>query len=383
VYQQSAFTFPDDLDFKTVVDIHVYNGFILPLPFRLRTGPFFSVHVSDSFDVILRNRLAIPHGTPSDDVLRMMWEGKNFRPREQFFTEALVLDKNPLVTANFRGEFVAYMESTGDHKMPGTGARYFEATTSLNDAIVGYHHATKSLFGGTAVERVTQPAFFERLRYLHTIVCPSKYELSQENLIEVLDARGEREFTQLAGQFTTSQLDDVPASQLAQVQRYAQLNQRFLFYQFALDAKSRMVEQDYVSAILFAVVALEGVHSALLQMRLYRQMAASITDADIRAKQAEATANRLLKDVGFSESLEMTSLLFLDPEDRPREDELRNCKLGITIRNEIMHALAKKGQYRLRNRTNQQISEAYSSVLKVFDHFAAIVERDSEVESMA
>ncbi len=144
-----------------------------------------------------------------------------------------------------------------------------------------------------------------------------------------------------------------------------------------------MVEQDYVSGILFAVVVLEGVHSALLQMRLDRQMAASITDADVRAKQADAFANRLLKDVGFSESLEMTSLLFLDAEDRPPEDEMRKCKLGITIRNEIMHALAKKGQYRLRNRTNQQMSEAYSSVLKVFDHFAAIVERDTEVENTA
>lgn len=287
MYQQFAFSFPADFDFKTVVDIDVYNGFILALPFRLRTGPFFSVHVDNSFDVILRNRLAIPHGTPCDDVLRMMWEGKDFRPREQFFTETLVLDKNPEVTTNFRDEFVAYTEGGGEQKMPRTRARYFEALTSLNDAIVGYHHATKSLFGGTVVERVTQPTFFERLRYLHTIVCPSKYELSQDNLIEVLDARGEMAFTPVAGQFATNQLDDVPAIQLAQVQRYTQLHQRFLFYQFALDAKSRMVEQDYVSAILFAVVALEGVHSALLQMRLSRQMAASITNVDIRAKQAE------------------------------------------------------------------------------------------------
>ena len=204
MYQQFAFTFPDDLDVKSVADIQVYNGFILTLPFRLRTGTFFSVHVGNSFDVIFRNRLDIPCGTSSDEV---------------------------------------------------------------------------------------------------------------------------------------------PADQLARIHRYAQLHQRFLFYQFALDAKSKMVEQDFVSAILFAVVALEGVHSALLQMRLDRRMAASITDSDIRAKQAEATANRLLKDVGFSESIEMTSLLFLDAEDRPPEDQMRKCKLGITIRNEIMHALAKKGQY--------------------------------------
>jgi hypothetical protein len=383
MYQQFAFTFPNDLDVKSVVDIQVYNGFILTLPFRLRTGTFLSVHVGNSFDIIFRNRLDIPCGTSSDEVLSLMWEDRKFRPREQFFTEALVLEKYPAVTAAFREQFVAFIENTGDQKLPGTKARYFQAITSLNDAIVGYHHATNSLFGGTVVERLTTPTFFDRLRYLHTIVCPSEYELSQADLVEILDARGERKFTQLEGQFTTSQLDDVPADQLARIQRYVQLHQRFLFYQFALDAKSKMVEQDFVSAILFAVVALEGVHSALLQMRLDRRMAVSITDPDIRAKQAEATANRLLKDVGFSESLEMTSLLFLDVEDSPPEDLMQKCKLGITIRNEIMHALAKKGQYRLRNRTNQQISEAYSSVLKVFSHYAAIVERDTEAESTA
>ena len=380
MYQQFTFTFPDDLDLKNAGDIQVYRGFILTLPFRLRTGALFSLHVGNSFDVILRNRLDIPSGTPSDEVLKLLLEAKPPGNREQFFTEALVLDKTPTVTPQWREEFVAFIESAGAQQLPGTPARFFEAMSSLNDAIVGYHHATKSLFGGNVVKRLTQGMFFDRLRYLHTIVCPSEYELLQEDVTEILDARGKREFTQLAGQFTTSQLDDVPANQLAEVQRYTELHQRFLFYQFALDAKSRMVEHDHVSAILFAVVALEGVHSALLQMRLDRQMAASITDADIRTKTAEATANRLLKDIGFAESLEMTSLLFLDADDRPPEDEIRNCKLGITIRNEIMHVSVKKGQYRLRNRTNKQISEAYSSVLKVFDHFTAIVERESEAE---
>ena len=45
-----------------------------------------------------------------------------------------------------------------------------------------------------------------------------------------------------------------------------------------------------------------------------------------------------------------------------------------------MHALAKRGQYRLKNRTNKQISEAYSNVMTVFRHFAQIVERDVQAE---
>ena len=383
MFQQFAFTFPDDLDIKNVSDLQVHKGFILTLPFRLRTGILFSVHVGNSFDVIFRNRLDIPCGTSPEEILSLLWEGKKFRPREQFFTEVLVIDKNVAVSKYFREQFIASMESAGDQKMPDSRERYFEAITALNDAIVGYHHATNNLFGGTVVERLTTPTFFERLRFFHTIICPSGYELSQAEFVEILDARGERQFTQVEGQFSTSQLDDASTEQLALIQQYAKLHQQFLFYQFALDAKSKMVEQDFVTAILFAVIALEGVHSALLQIRLDRRLAASITDATARAKQVETTANRLLQDIGLSESLEMTSLLFLDAEDRPSEDEMRNCKLGVTIRNEIMHALAKKGQYKLRNRTNKQITEAFSNVLKVFNLFVEIVERDTEADTTA
>lgn len=376
--QQFAFTLPDEFDVASAADLQVCNAFILTLPFRLRTGPFFAVPIGESFTAIFRNTLDIPQGTLQEDVDNLLWEGKVFRPREQFFTEALVLDKHPALSPEFRQKFIAFLADSDNNKMPRTEARYFKALESLNDAIVGYHHATKSLFGGTVVERLTAPMFFPRLRYLHTIVCPSGYELSNSEVVEILETRGDRTFTQVEGEFTTGELDDAPADQLDLVQRYTQLHQRFLFYQFALDAKSKMVEQDFVSAILFAVVALEGVHSAVLQMRLDRHMAESITDPDIRTKQVEATAKRLLKDVGTSESLEMTSLLFLDAHERPSEDEMRQCKLGIRIRNEIMHALAKKGQYRLRNRKDRQISDACSSVLKIFEHFAAIVERDTE-----
>jgi uncharacterized protein YeeX (DUF496 family) len=142
-----------------------------------------------------------------------------------------------------------------------------------------------------------------------------------------------------------------------------------------------MVEGDYVTALLFAVISLEGVHSVLLQISLDRRFTASITDDNARAKQVENTANRLLEEMGISELLEITPLLFLDVEDRPSDDQLRNCKLGVTIRNEIMHAKVKKGQYKLRNRSNEQISEAYSSVLEVFNLFVKIVERDTETDN--
>jgi hypothetical protein len=135
-----------------------------------------------------------------------------------------------------------------------------------------------------------------------------------------------------------------------------------------------MVEADYTTAILFAVVALEGVHAVLLQLALDRVLGSSPHNPAARAKLVEEKAEKLLKDVGFSEMIEFTSTVFLQPEERPAPEDVTAAKLGITIRNEIMHALAKKGQYKLRNRTNAQIAEAYKNVLKMYDHFVRIVE---------
>jgi hypothetical protein len=104
---------------------------------------------------------------------------------------------------------------------------------------------------------------------------------------------------------------------------------------------------------------------------------------EVRAKQAETTAERLLRDVGFYETLDMTILLFLEPEERPTPEEIKKCKDGITYRNDIMHALVNnRGQYRLRNRTNAQISDAYGNVLKIFNHFSMLVEHDPNLENM-
>jgi hypothetical protein len=258
--------------------------------------------------------------------------------------------------------------------MPDARPRHFAAHSALNDAIVAYHSATQVLFGGHAVERIFQHEWFDRLRYVHMVLCPPDYELSASDIVEIFDTRGEREFIQTGGQFS-GELTDLDEATLAKVPEFVQRHRRFLFYQFALDAKARMVESDYVSAILFAVVALEGVHAALLQICLDRNLKNAIPDQDERAKIVEEKANKLLLDVGLSEMVEITSLVFLSDSDRPNFDDIRACKVGIKIRNEIMHALAKKGQYKLRNRTNGQIADAYGDVFKVYQHFAGIIER--------
>ena len=302
MHQQFAFAFPDDINLQAAGEFEIFNAFVLTLPFRLRVGRYFSVHAGDSFDVVLRNPLDIPRGTSDDEVNKLTLKGRSFRPRDEFYTEALILDKNPKVPDTFRDEFaLMFANAKEDSKIPNTQPRYFDALTRLNDVIVGYHHATNYLFGGSPLERLTSQVFFERLRYLHTIVCPKSYLLNQQELTEVFDARGTCEFISVPGMFTTSNLDDAPQNTLERVQDYVGLHQRFLYYQFVLDAKSRMVEGDYVSAILFAVVALEGVHSAILQISLKDQFKQSIVnDEDLRIAGDRALYKRDRKRVDLT-----------------------------------------------------------------------------------
>jgi hypothetical protein len=381
---QNFLEIPGKMDVESISNAQIYNIFILTLPFRIRTGTLFTVRLDDSFEVIFRNKLNIPRGIPREDIWGLLDQGDKHRPYEHFFTEAYILDKHPPIDTAYREKFAKYVTTRDSESVPRLRGREYEAFTFLNDVIVGYHHSINNTLGGTFIKRLSLHTFYGRLRYIYTVISPSGYQISESALIEILDTLGEQGFMSFdTPMFSFEGLDDISDAQKSNIQHYSRLHQRFLFYQFALDAKARMIELDYISAIIFAVVALEGVHAVLLRMRLYRQLTQSIMNPEVRARQAETTAERLLRDVGFYETLDMTILLFLKPEERPTPEEIKKCKEGITYRNDIMHALVNnRGQYRLRNRTNAQISDAYGNVLKIFNHFAMLVERDPNLENM-
>jgi hypothetical protein len=211
---------------------------------------------------------------------------------------------------------------------------------------------------------------------VHTVLCPAEYELTDCDLEQLLEARGEHEII-TGGQFVLD-LADASEDQLANLEKSLQLHRDYIFYQFALDAKSHMVQRDFMAALLYAVVALEGAHAVVLQLCLRRRAAEVIIDEGQCDKFVEEKANKLLMDVGFSAMLEMTSLLLLDKEDRLSANDIKACQQGITIRNEIMHALSRRGQYRLRNRRIDEINTAYSAVMKMYGQLVQIIEKRTE-----
>src|SRR5262249_39149619 len=136
-----------------------------------------------------------------------------------------------------------------------------------------------------------------------------------------------------------------------------------------------------IGGLLYAVVALEGVHAVLLQLCLRKKAATLFDDEGKRYKYVEEKSNKLLMDVGFSAMIELTSLVLLEVADRPAVEDIKGAQHGITIRNEIMHALAKKGQYQIRKRNNNDITKAYSAVMKMYDRLVTLVPKYSVPQS--
>jgi len=186
--QSFLFVIPDDYNLQDFNKENVRTAFILRLPFRVRVGAFRRLRMDAVVEVIFRNTFAIPTGpiTP-EDHLKLTWIGNKLRPREELFTDVMILDRKPDITDD-QAAGLAECCKDEQRQVPDYNKRYFIAHEAMNDAIVAYHTATNHLLNGYAVERLTDTEFFDNLRYAHTILCPSDYEMTENDLKEIFDA---------------------------------------------------------------------------------------------------------------------------------------------------------------------------------------------------
>jgi hypothetical protein len=114
---------------------------------------------------------------------------------------------------------------------------------------------------------------------------------------------------------------------------------------------------------------LEGAHAAFLRHSLTQELP---------THKANKLIEDLLRDAGLYNLYQVTPFLFMDDQDRPTVEQLEACGQGIMMRNQFMHSLVKRGQYRIRNRTRSDISNAYSAVLQVYQSYVAALEKRIE-----
>ena len=118
-----------------------------------------------------------------------------------------------------------------------------------------------------------------------------------------------------------------------------------------------------------AVAALEGAHAAFLSDVFTDKLPGGNNDTN---RKIIAEYLRLL---GMSGCNKLTPYLFMEKDEQPEAKTIKMAGKGLTYRNEIMHELRNMSDYKHRLRTNEDISEAYSAVLMVYECYRIEVEK--------
>lgn len=362
----STLLIADGTDLEAINKQNIRAGFLLDLPFRLRVGELrrFSFDLegpTGTTELCIRNQVNIPAGTDLNQVIVGLFPSGGFR---RAFSQALIILDRPQIKDE---ELKAIQDASRqpDIHHGGLTSNAFHALKSLNAFLVAYHSATGQLFGGKHLHKLSDMHFFDNLRWQLTILCPEDHHFQDEELLEIFDLKPEKEIRE-CDQFT-GELDDllpeVTISRLGDsISHYAD----YLFYEMAFEAKVRMIERDFIGALLLSVVALEGAHAAFLRSSLTQKLPTDNAD--------QLIAN-MLRDAGLYNLYQVTPFILMDDQERPSIAQLEACGRGITMRNEFMHSLLKRGEYKIRNRTPSDISNAYSSVFQVYQSYVSALER--------
>ena len=196
--------------------------------------------------------------------------------------------------------------------------------------------------------------------------------MNDEDILNFCESKIEKEL--IAGEQFHGEWDDLPDDRLERLNEVLRLHKRFIFYEFALEAKTKMIEEDERAALLYSVIALEAAHAAYLKLCLADKFQ-HIDDERERFSKVQKLGNDLLREQGLMTVFQLTPIIFMESADRPTPEEIESCRGAISLRNDIMHALTTKGEYKLRKQTRAEISDAYKAVLAMYAKYAAAVER--------
>ena len=281
------------------------------------------------------------------------------------WTDALVVLEDPTVSEESLAPLRQLEPGATITNYPSPTGETFYAMEALNHFVIGYATATKQLFGGAPLRVFRTHDFFDFLRWTVTILGPRSEAITDQEAQVIFDLKPDRE-VRVSGA-VTGDIDDLPDETLGQIQRAIALHRDFIFYEFAFEAKTKMVAGDYVGALLMAVAALEGVHAAYVHEVLTSRLP---LDAE------PSLPDDFLRELGMTLCNRLTPYIFMESAERPSPEIIAQVEKALTFRNEIMHSLRKRrGTYRIRTRTNRELSDAYSVTLKLYDSYRSAFER--------
>jgi len=357
---RQAYITAEGFDFARTVEEDIRFGYVVDLPFRIRLGELYRHKFTfrgKTFEIVLYNKYPIPWGTSIDQLLR---DGKPFSAR---LTRALVIVRQPGISPDSLYKVRNWSPKEGETPPLNPIGSPFAAMEALNHFVAAYATGTKQLFGGKPLRFFRTIDFFDFVCWTIAIFCPPDEDLSDDDCLGAFNIKVDREFIpsgSLYGDFDDLHVDETRLS----IDEHLRLQESFIHYELAFEAKSKMVAGDYIGALLLAVAALEGAHAAFVHQELGRRLPNS----------ESVLPEEFIRELGMSLCNRLTPYLLMGEQERPNSELIMQAGHGLKIRNEIMHSLRnRKGQYRLRTRTNKEIIEAYSAVLKLYDSYVSAI----------
>lgn len=357
IHHSTSISTPD-ISIRDVTREQIRAAFILHLPFRIRVGSLYRSRydLENSIEICFKNLVAIPSG------LEHPFPKGGLEP---LWTDVLIIVERPDISEPQLEE----LRAGNEPKALTLSSSSFEAMNALNQWINAYSRVLGTLWGGKLLHLLTDIEFFDRLKWEITIYCPAASKFDDEDILKIFDIKADKEFLNV--EQLTGDLFDLDTAQLDGVQNALRTQKEYIFYDFAFQAKTRMGARDFVGALLMAVIALEGAHAAFIRHTLSTRL-----QPDKEKDEVSRLINDLLREQGLYTLYQLTPFLLMEEYERPGGNILKECGKGIQIRNDIMHALTdNKGRYKLHKHKNIDLTQAYSSVLIVYNSYVTALEK--------
>ncbi|MBN2215884.1 MAG: hypothetical protein JW719_00775 [Pirellulales bacterium] len=281
-------------------------------------------------------------------------------------TKAVVILHNAKITP----ELLNAIRSTDSRVQPefSNGQLALEV---LNRSIVAYAVETRQLFGLRVLSPLTTSQFHNQIIAGLLLVGYKGSQFAESDILELLSFGIDLPLDETHYEVWSGDIDDLPTIDQSRIQKLLSSHEENLHHELMFTAKNLMVQQQYATALVVAIAAVETVHGAFMRNALGRVL-----------PNEEAERSRLINDFmreqGFYALVRMSPYLFLEQNERPLPEDVARCTRGIEIRNAIMHGLVRKGKFKMRQYSFEDYSDGYKGAIALYKAFSDALEKRRE-----
>jgi len=316
--------------------IQIINSFFCRLPFRLRLGSraVFEIRGVIPARIAVINSVDIPN---AEVQKKLLGHPPHPLPVPPEFASDVLITLNPVklkedvkATITEALEHSDYSKATANLHVLHVNPE--ELLKSLNMLVVSY----RVLFGQEVqwnrVRRVLRKDISAGQTYkLHVF----KRQHDSNDFQQIEDSIADATPTSPIPFTLGGNMHDIPAESIAKLQDNLSNNTHYAFYSLAIQAQDYIQQTDYLNALLYSVIAFENAHAELVE---------HVAETKAGCVAARKWAQKLLREAGISAIIRLTPSLFMEPENRPSDETIKDVVRAIEIRNGLAHAKRDKNR---------------------------------------